>query len=92
MINEVPLADVPKNLAETLRDDDSWKESQMHSGLSGGQGTFSSVTHGSEVDVKENIKRYFRRIDKGLHELLKDEREHLNISLKGDTCSLVDGL
>ena len=46
-VNEVSLADVPKNLAETLRDDDSWKELQMHSGTSGGQGTFSSVTHGS---------------------------------------------
>ena len=73
-VNEVSLADIPKNLAETLRDDDSWKELQMHSALSGGQGTFSSVTHGSEVDSKENIKRYFRRIDKGLHELVRDER------------------
>jgi hypothetical protein len=26
------------------------------------------------VDSKENIKRYFRRIDKGLHELVRDER------------------
>ena len=76
-INEVPLADVPKNLAETLRDDDSWKELQMHSGISGGQGKLSSVTHGSEVDSKENIKRYFRRIDKGLHELVRDERAPL---------------
>jgi len=30
-VNEVPLTDVPKNLAETLRDDDSWKGLQMHS-------------------------------------------------------------
>jgi hypothetical protein len=73
-VNEVSLADVPKNLAETLRDDDSWKELQMHSAISGGQGTFSSITHGSEVDSKENIKRYFRRVDKGLHELVRDER------------------
>jgi hypothetical protein len=73
-VNEVPLSDVPKNLAETLRDDDSWKELRMHSAISGGEGTFSSVTHGSEVDSKENIKRYFRRIDKGLHELVRDER------------------
>ena len=73
-VNEVPLSDVPKNLAETLRDDDSWKELRMHSAISGGEGTFSSVTHGSEVDSKENIRRYFRRIDKGLHELVRDER------------------
>jgi len=73
-VNEVSLADVPKNLAETLRDDDSWKGLQMHSGRSEGQGKLSSVTHGSEVDSKENIRRYFRRIDKGLHELVRDER------------------
>jgi len=79
-VNEVSLADIPKNLAETLRDDDSWKELQMHSGRSGGQGKFSSVTHGSEVDSKENIKRYFRRIDKGLHELVKDERVPLMLA------------
>jgi len=79
-VNEVSLADVPKNLAETLRDDDSWKELQMHSGTSGGQAKFSSVTHGSEVDSKENIKRYFRRIDKGLHELVKDERVPLMLA------------
>jgi len=79
-VNEVSLADIPKNLAETLRDDDSWKELQMHSGTSGGQGKFSSVTHGSEVDSKENIKRYFRRIDKGLHELVKDERVPLMLA------------
>jgi hypothetical protein len=73
-VNEVSLADVPKNLAETLRDDDSWKELQMHSARSGGRGKLSSVRHGSEVDSQENIKRYFRRIDKGLHELVRDER------------------
>jgi len=73
-VNEVPLADVPKNLAETLKDDDSWKGLQMHSGISGGKGKLSAITHGSEVDSKENIQRYFRRIDKGLHELVRDER------------------
>jgi len=73
-VNEVSLADVPKNLAETLRDDDSWKELQMHSGISGGKGKLSAITHGGEVDNKENIQRYFRRIDKGLHELVRDEQ------------------
>jgi hypothetical protein len=45
----------------------------MHSALSG-KGKLSAITHGDEVDSKENIKRYFRRIDKGLHELVRDER------------------
>jgi len=35
-VNEVDLLDVPKNLAETLREVDSWKELRMHSSTSGG--------------------------------------------------------
>jgi len=76
-VNEVDLVDVPKNLAETLRDDDSWKELRMHSINPGGQGKPSAITHGEEVDNKENIQRYFRRIDKGLHELLRDQQAPL---------------
>ena len=75
-VNEVSLADVPENLAETLRDDDSWKDLHMHSALSG-KGKLSAITHGDEVDSKENIRRYFRRIDRGLHELLRNERAPL---------------
>jgi len=69
--------DVPKNLAETLRDDDSWKELRMHSIKPGGQGKPSAITHGEEADNKENIQRYFRQIDKGLHELLRDQQAPL---------------
>ena len=75
-VNELDVADVPENLAETLRDDDSWKDLQMHSALSG-KGKFSAISHGGEVDSKENIRRYFRRIDRGLHELLRNERAPL---------------
>ncbi|MGZ6238062.1 MAG: baeRF3 domain-containing protein [Syntrophales bacterium] len=75
-VSELDVADVPENLAETLRDDDSWKDLQMHSALSG-KGKLSAITHGDEVDSKENIRRYFRRIDRGLHELLRNERAPL---------------
>jgi hypothetical protein len=75
-VSELDVADVPENLAETLRDDDSWKDLHMHSALSG-KGKLSAITHGDEVDSKENIRRYFRRIDRGLHELLRNERAPL---------------
>ena len=39
-VSELDLGDVPENLAETLRDDDSWKDLHMHSGLSRGRGNF----------------------------------------------------
>ena len=75
-VNEVDLSDVPKNLADTLRDDDSWKELRMmHSITSGGEGKL--IKHGEEADNKDNIQRYFRRIDKGLHELLTDQQAPL---------------
>jgi hypothetical protein len=78
-VSELDVADVPENLAETLRDDDSWKDLHMHSALSG-KGKLSGITHGDEVDGKENIRRYFRRIDKGLHELLRNERAPLVVA------------
>ena len=75
-VNEIDLLNIPKNLADTLREADSWKELRMmHSIISGGEGKL--IKHGEEVDNKENIQRYFRRIDKGLHELLREEQAPL---------------
>ena len=76
-VNEVDLVAVPRDLAETLRDDDSRKELNIRSSKSGGGG---AITYGHEVDTKENIRRYLRQIDKGLHELLKDERAPLMLA------------
>jgi hypothetical protein len=76
-INEVDLTDVPENLAQTLRDDNSWKDLYMHSGGSGGKGQYSAIAHGHELDTKKNLLRYFRQIDTGLHDLLKEERAPL---------------
>ncbi len=76
-INEVDLTGVPENLAQTLRDHDSWKDLYMHSGGSGGKGQYPAIAHGHELDTKMNLLRYFRQIDKGLHDLLKEERAPL---------------
>jgi hypothetical protein len=75
-VNEVDLSDVPKNLGETLRDDDSWKELRILQSITSG-GESKLVRHGEEVDNKENIQRYFRQIDKGLHDLFKDQQAPL---------------
>jgi hypothetical protein len=76
-INEVDLTDVPENLAQTLRDDDSWKDLYMHSGGSGGKGQYSAIAHGHESDPKNNLLRFLRQVDRGLHDLLKEERAPL---------------
>jgi hypothetical protein len=76
-INEVDLTDVPENLAQTLRDHDSWQDLYMHSGGGGGKGQSPAISHGHELDTKMELLRYFRQIDKGLHDLLKEERAPL---------------
>jgi hypothetical protein len=60
-VTEVDLAGAPENLADTLRDDDSRK----------------GLGYGNVVDDKENLRRYFRQIDGGLHEVLRNERAPL---------------
>jgi hypothetical protein len=71
---EVELEGVPKNLAEALQYDDFGKELQFHSGASGGASIFYSS---DSFDAKDNILRYFRQINKGLHELVRDQKAPL---------------
>ncbi|MBN2847073.1 MAG: hypothetical protein JXP72_01340 [Coriobacteriia bacterium] len=73
-LEEVPAEGVPSSLADALRWDDYEKSSlQFHTGTSGSGGRRPAVFHGTgETDAKNEIVRYFRGIDNGLHDLLKD--------------------
>jgi len=64
---------IPKSLAEALKYDDPERQLQSHSG---GAPAGTAIFHGHAVtdDAKDNILRYFRQIDKGLHGLLREER------------------
>lgn len=70
---EVPTTGIPAGLAEALRWDDYERSSlQFHTGTSGSGGKRPAVFHGTgEADAKDEIIRYFRGIDRGLHDLLK---------------------
>lgn len=76
-VAEVDLAGAPENLAETLRDDDSRKEIRFRTSAPGGKSGRSVMGYGKVVDDKENLRRYFRQIDGGLHEALRNERAPL---------------
>jgi hypothetical protein len=76
-ISEIDLSDMPESLAQTLRDDDSWKNLSMRANPSGGEGNLKSVFYGEKKDFKKDILRYFRRIDRGISDLLKDEHAPL---------------
>jgi hypothetical protein len=72
-IKELYLVNTPKSLAEALKYDDPERQLQSHSG---GAPAGTAIFHGHAVtdDAKDNILRYFRQIDKGLHGLLREER------------------
>ena len=78
-ISEIDEGNIPGNLAEALRYDDSERQLQFHTQTSGG-GKRAAMFHGQGVgtdDGKNNLMRYFRQIDKGLHSMLKEERAPL---------------
>lgn len=76
---EIELESVPLSLAEALQYDEFGKQVRFRSGTSGGGDHASMVSgHGAEVDdTKENLLKYFRLINRGLHDLLKEERAPL---------------
>ncbi|MHB1414583.1 MAG: baeRF7 domain-containing protein [Chloroflexota bacterium] len=76
-VAEVPLEDVPAGLADALKYDDFEKQLQFHTGTQARGGERAAMYHGhgaGEEDFKNQILRYFRQVDEGLRELLRDER------------------
>lgn len=75
-IREIELEAIPKSLAEALQYDDLEKQVRFHRGTARGGERGSMLSGGGAEldDAKENILKYFRQIDRGLHDLLKDER------------------
>lgn len=81
-VDEIELDDVPNSLQEALFYDDPEKQLQYHTstGTPGNIGARSSVYHGqgaSEDDSKNNILRFFHKVDTGLMELLRSEQSPL---------------
>lgn len=78
-VQEIDLESVPHNLVEALQYDESGKQVRFRAGAAGGGDHAAMVSgHGAEIDdAKDNLLKYFRLIDRGLHELLRDERAPL---------------
>lgn len=81
-LDEVPVEGMPASLAEVVQWDDFEKASlQFHTGTSSSGGRRPAVFHGTgEVDPKDQIIRYFRDIDRGLREHLRDDASPLVIA------------
>jgi hypothetical protein len=81
-VGEIDLEGVPKSLAEALRHDDPEKQFQFHTQTQtpGGQGDRAAVFHGHGVvseEDKENILRFFQKVDRDLQDVLSDEEAPL---------------
>jgi hypothetical protein len=78
-IREIELESVPKSLAEALQYDEFGKQIRFRAGTAGGGDRSTMVSgHGAEIDdTKDNLLKYFRLIDRVLHDLLRDERAPL---------------
>jgi hypothetical protein len=82
-VDEIKLPrSVPRNINEALPFEEHEHQHRFNSGRpergsKRTDGGFDSVYRGPEEDQKDEIRRYFLRIDRGLHEILKEEHSPL---------------
>lgn len=86
LVREVPTPNVPESVEAALPFHEVERQLQFHSRTGGpgsGQGRRSSMFHGhgdSADDTKTNVLRYCQLVDRGLKELLRDERAPLVVA------------
>jgi len=77
-VSELELKGIPRSLTEALLSENPERHLQVRTLTAGGSRTAQFHGHGSGAeDSKEDLLRYFRQIDKGVRELLKDQRAPL---------------
>ncbi|MHB8761473.1 MAG: baeRF7 domain-containing protein [Coriobacteriia bacterium] len=76
---QIPAAGLPSSLGEALRWDDFEKASlQFHVNTSAAGGRGTPIYHGNnDPDIKNELARFFRQIDRALRERLRDSRAPL---------------
>jgi release factor family 7 len=79
-VSDIELEDIPAGLADTLRHDDRGQPLQFHTRVSVGSSGPAPIFFGHGIggaEDKRNIVPYFRELDRGLRDLLRDERAPL---------------
>jgi len=74
------LEGVPKSLADALKYEELIKQVQFRTGIGvgGARGERAAMFHGQSADdTKDRILRYFRQIDQGLRDMLREEQAPL---------------
>jgi len=81
--SEIVLDHMPRSLAEALRYDDPERQLQYHTGTPGDRGQRAAMYHGHggrDDRAKDEILEYFRQVDRGLREILRDEQAPLVVA------------
>ncbi len=76
-VSEVDLKGVPRSLEEALRYDAPEKPLQFHAHTASGLGKRGATFHGHGIgidDAKDHILRFFQELDRGLQNVLTEER------------------
>jgi len=81
-VSELKLQQVPDSLREALKYDDPERQIQYHSGVTspGGRANYKPTFHGQGVtgdEDKNEIVRFFQKVDKGIKALLGGENSPL---------------
>ncbi len=84
-IEQVKIKDVPQSLAEVLKYENPEKQLPVRNRPAQIKGTKTSTFHGhgsgpDDVIHKKEILRFFQRVNKGLHDYLREERIPLVIA------------
>jgi len=83
-VKELDIDDIPHSLAEAMKYDDPERQLQLHSNtMEGTNIKAAAIFHGQGIgpdDNKNNILRYFRLIDQGLHDLLRESKAPLVVA------------
>lgn len=84
-IQQVEVESLPTSLAEAMKFDDPERELQYHTGSAPAVNQRAAMFHGHAVedDEKEFIRQYFRQVNKGLHNYLKDNDKDVPLVLAG---------
>ena len=81
-IEEIPLENTPCSLDEALKYDDPEQQLQFHTGTPSSPTKRAAIFHGQGIGVdearhKEDIGRFFSRLQKGIHDALRKEEAPL---------------
>jgi len=82
-VSEVALEGVPKSLDEALKYDDPQSQLQFHTGTQKATGERAAMFHGHGVgtdDNKTNLLRFCQHLDRGLHDILRNEQAPLVVA------------